>query len=64
MKIVMLQTAEDSHSYVTTEEDGTPVVKQDVRKFYEGQEYDETNGGPEWERRAAGLVKLGCAAVV
>jgi len=64
MKIKMLQTVEDSHGYVANDDAGQPEVRYDVRKFAEGAEYDATTGGPDWERRAAGLVSLGYAEQV
>lgn len=57
-KIRMLQTVEDMHKYVVTDDDGAPSVAHDTRVFAEGAEYDESNGGPDWERRAAGFLKL------
>lgn len=57
-KIRMLQTVEDMHKYVVTDDDGEPSVAYDTRVFAEGAEYDESSGGPDWERRAAGFLKL------
>lgn len=61
MKIKMVQTVEDSHKYVATDEKGDPTIQYDVRRFLAGEVYDEETGGPDWERRATGLVGLGYA---
>lgn len=60
MKIKMLDTVEDSHKFVE-ETDDNIELKYDVRIFKKEAVYDESNGGPDWERRARGLVKLGFA---
>lgn len=64
MRIKMLQTVEDSHKYVKPDAKGNPSIAYDVRKFAGGAEYDDTNGGPDFDRRAAGLVALGLAEQV
>lgn len=64
MRIKMLQTVEDSHKYVKTDAKGDPSIAYDVRKFAGGETYDDTNGGPDFERRAAGLIAMGLAEQV
>lgn len=64
MKIEMLQTVDDSHKFVVTDANGDPSISYDTRRYEGGKTYDESNGGPDFERRAAGLVKLGYAKEV
>lgn len=61
MRITMLETVESAHDYAGADENGNPTILRDVRKMPEGAVYDESNGGPDWERRAARLVSLGYA---
>lgn len=62
MRILMLQTVEDSHPYIAPDpETGVPSVCYDVRKLYEGTEYSDEDGGPDFAGRAANLVRLGYA---
>lgn len=63
MIIKMLQTVEDSHPYIG-DDNGAPVALFDVRKFYEGQTYTPETGGPDFDRRAQNLVRLGYAVEV
>ena len=64
MRIQFLQTVEDSHKYVAADENGDPKIAFDVRRFEKDDIVDEEDGGPDWNRRAAGLVKLGYAKEV
>ena len=65
MKIQMIQTVEDSHGYQEEDPDtGAISIAYDVRKFFQGQEYDDASGGPDFAKRAGFLVRLGYAAEV
>ena len=65
MNITMIQTVEDSHGYsVENPDTGALTIEFDVRKFYEGQTYTPENGGPDFDRRATMLVRMGYATEV
>jgi hypothetical protein len=61
MHIELLQTVEDSHGYQSQDDTGNPTVEFDVRKFYQGMTYSTETGGPDFDRRAANLIRLGYA---
>lgn len=64
MNIQMLQTVEDSHGYAHETAAGKQEIRYDVRKFIQGGIYGPDTGGPDFERRARGLVRLGYAIEV
>lgn len=64
MKIKMLETVEDSHLYMQVDEAGKAKASYDVRKFYNGLEYDDSAAYPDWVRRAEGFVAAGLAVEV
>lgn len=59
MKIIMLTSVEDSQAYLVETAEGKSRPAFDVRKFREGEIYENT--GPMWESRAARFIKLGYA---
>ncbi len=59
--IKMLDTVEDSHAHVVTE-NGKPKTKYETFKFVLGEQYQDV--GEDWSQRATNLVNGGFAELV